>query len=54
MNFKRSKHDRCVHKGKIYVCGGKDASALTCCERLETSKREWCFKVNMNVASVGL
>ena len=36
MIFKCSKHGCWAHKSKICVCGGKDSSASTRCERLVT------------------
>ena len=48
MNFKRSGHGCCTHKGKIYVCGGKDGFPSSCCERLETSEKKWRFIASMN------
>merc|ERR1739838_1061913 len=50
MNCKRSFHGCCAHAGKIYVCGGKDRDASTCCEVLETTEGKWRFIANMNVA----
>ena len=49
IKFKRLDHRCCAHKGKIYVCGGKDEYDSSCCERLETSEGKWRFIANMNV-----
>ena len=49
MNFKRWFHGCCTNKRKIYVCGGKNVEASTCCERLESKEGEWRFVASMNV-----
>merc|ERR1739838_1260373 len=50
MNCERVHHGCCAHAGKVYVCGGKDRDASTCCEVFETTEGKWRFIANMNVA----
>ena len=52
MNCTRSFHGCCAHKGKIYVCGGKNRRSSSCCERLDSKEGEWQFVASMNVGRV--
>ena len=50
MKFNRANHGCCSHVGQLFVCGGKDNEASTCCEKLNLSKGVWKFVADMNVA----
>ena len=50
MNFNRANHGCCAHVGQLFVCGGKDCEASTCCEKLNLSEGVWKFVAEMKVA----
>jgi len=50
MNFSRASHGCCSHVGQLFVCGGKNGMASTCCEKLNLSEGVWKFVAKMNLA----
>ena len=50
MNFNRANHGCSAHVSQLFVCGGKDNEASTCCEKLNLSEGVWKFVAEMNVA----
>ena len=50
MNCRRVDHGCCEHAGSIFVCGGKEGTASTCCEKLNIVEGKWEFVTAMKEA----
>ena len=52
MNCNRLRHGCCVHAAELFVCGGREGVASTCCEKLTSVDEKWRFIADMKVDRV--